>query len=281
MSMPRLSSLIAIALIGTQIFGPALLWAAEMIDSGRPESTHLLIVTGLRGGDIQTQPSSREVPNRSLRFRDNVAYGELLSIGQGTFAEILIGHQALVTAQGPTQFRITQQTDGQPIISLEKGELLVAVASSVTGHAGRVMLNTPHARLVTEGGLVRISTEAELKPASFGPQARPPHVFVTSHTLAGGFVLAAEDLPTEFFQVLDGSGKIVSMDASEPNVVLESGQGVRVVGGAVGTPSAQTASRQMGQRVTAVENHAYTPALGAQHLAEHQMQQAVALQQAY
>jgi len=146
------SGVVAVVIVATQILGPAGLWAAEVERGARVEAAQHIVVTGAAGGELHAQgPTAGESP-RTLRFRDRVTSGERLSIGPDTIAEVLIGHQALVTAQGPSTFRITQPTDGHPVISLETGELLVAVASNVSDEERDVTLETPTARLVTDGG---------------------------------------------------------------------------------------------------------------------------------
>ncbi|MBI4001483.1 MAG: hypothetical protein HY348_06840 [Nitrospira defluvii] len=278
MPMQRPSCLVAVVVVATHILGPAVLWAADLERGARVEAAQRLIITGTAGGDIQAQGTNSGEGLRMLRFRDRVASGELLSIGPDTIAEILIGHRALVTAQGPSTFRISQQTDGQPVISLEKGALLVAVASSVSGQGQDVMLETPNARLITDGGLIRASTEAGFKQAIPNPGIRQPQVVLASYTADD--LVAAAPSSTEIFQILEGSGTVTSSQARETSVALGSGQGVHVTNGTVGTPFVSAASTVRIQPVTAVSHHAQTPALGAQHLAEQQMQQAMALQQA-
>lgn len=279
MLMQRPSSLVAVAIVATQILGPAVLWAAELERGARVEAAQHIVVTGAAGGELHAQgPTAGESP-RTLRFRDRVTSGERLSIGPDTIAEVLIGHQALVTAQGPSTFRITQPTDGHPVISLEIGELLVAVASNVSGEERDVTLETPTARLVTDGGLIRASTEGGFKQTMPQPGPSQPQVVLASYPTPAQTLLAAAPSATEFFQIVEGRGTVTAAQATDTTVALESGQGVHITNGTVGTPFVPTASPGRVPSAPAVAQHANTPALGAQHLAELQMQQAVALQQ--
>ncbi len=275
----RPSGLLAVMVVATQILGPSVLWAAELERGARVEAAQHVVVTGAAGGELQAQgPNAGESP-RTLRFRDRVASGERLSIGPDTIAEVLVGHQALVTAQGPSTFRITQPTDGHPVISLEKGELLVAVASSASGDERDVTLETPTARLVTDGGLIRASTEGGFKQTMPPLSPRQLQVVLASYTMTAEPLLAAAPSTTEFFQIVEGRGTVTAAQATDTAVALESGQGVHITNGALDTPFVPPASTNRVPSAAAVAQHANTPALGAQHLAELQMQQAVALQQ--
>jgi len=273
------SGVVAVVIVATQILGPAGLWAAEVERGARVEAAQHIVVTGAAGGELHAQgPTAGESP-RTLRFRDRVTSGERLSIGPDTIAEVLIGHQALVTAQGPSTFRITQPTDGHPVISLETGELLVAVASNVSDEERDVTLETPTARLVTDGGLIRASTEGGFKQTMPQPGPSQPQVVLASYPTPAQPLLAAAPSTTEFFHIVEGRGTVTAGQASDTTVALESGQGVHITNGTVGTPFVPTASPGRVPSAPAVAQHANTPALGAQHLAELQMQQAVALQQ--
>lgn len=276
MLMHKPSGVVALAVVITQLLGPGFVWAVENDRGVRLEAAQHLTVTGTRGGDVLARRAESSDPARVLHFRDRVGSGDLLSIGSDTSAEILIGTQALVTAHGPAQFRIASDNAGHPLISLMQGDLLVAIASSPPDIDRAVEIETPHAHLSTPGGLILVTTETGQR-ADAPSVSRHPQVLLASYTAPP--LMAANGSSTELIQILEGSGTLRPSDVGATPVALEAGQGVQVTNGALGTPFVPAASPTATQPVMAVSQHARTPTVGAQYLAETQMAQAAALQQ--
>src|SRR5215475_10554532 len=107
------SAAVALFVIATQVLGPAAVWAAETQRDVLLEPGRRLAVTGLHGDELKAAGAEGGSAPRTLRFAETVAYGDTLTVGRGTTAEVLIGNRALVTVQGPATFRITEDRESR------------------------------------------------------------------------------------------------------------------------------------------------------------------------
>lgn len=260
------SPLIALALIGTQLLGPAALWAMEQRGI-RVDASKQLIVTGLAGGEVTAGANGER---RTLLFRDTVQPGEQLIVPAQATVEVLIGIRALLAAHGPARIIISEDVPGQIIVKLDQGELTLAVAGTVLTPGQAVTIQTPIARTVVRSGIVKTTIESNgsrVSSLSEEPQGNLHRVSFNAQVAA-----VAKSNLVETIQSFEGSSDVQAMEGGGGGATLKAGDSVQVLGGKIikGTPI-ETNTRIEPTLLAAIEGHANTPAGGTENLIAAQM----------
>lgn len=274
MNMHRPSCLVAVVLIAIQLFGPATLWALEEQRGVRIEANRRVVVSGLTGGELTATTAQRTAP---VQFSEAVGFGDALRTGAGTTAEVLVNHQAVVTMLGESQVRLEQE-GANTIVYLTKGDVLLSVAASRLSEGQAVIIETPTARVRTTGGVLRARVGAA--PRQAGPVVPPldarPHLV----SFSAATPVATGPVGGESFEVLEGTMHVAASTPGAKPITVPAGQGIQSAGGVLGMPSPLTTGSGSPTPVLGVAQHGSTPARGLEFVAQQQMTQVGALQQA-
>jgi hypothetical protein len=269
------SPLIALALIGTQLLGPAALWAMEQRGI-RVEASKQLIVTGLAGGEVTAGAKGER---RALRFRDTIQPGEQLTVPAQATAEVLIGIRALLAAHGPARVVISEDVPGQTTVQLDQGELTLAVAGTVLTPGQAVTIQTPVARTVVRSGIVK--TKIETNGNRVSSLSEEPHGNLHRVSFNAQVAAVTESNLVETIQTFEGSSDVRATVGSGGGATLKAGDSVQVMNGKIITGiQIQANTRIEPTLLAATGGHANTPAGGTENLIASQMALAGGLGQA-
>lgn len=264
------SPVIALAVIGTQLLGPAVLWAADQ-RGVRIEATRRVVVSALSGDQLSLQNSGG---TKTLQFRESVAAGDRLTTGDRTMAEVLFGTRAVVTVGQGTSVQFTTVTPEQTTIQVSKGTVRVAAAASALGEQGLVTVQTPTGQVQTRGGIVRVLVDAPVRAAEQTPtgEARPYLASYSPTTL-----LAAVNTRGDVIQVEEGTAEILGAGPGAKAVTVQAGQAVGVQAGQAGPIVGITTQDTLRPGVVATAGHRSTPKEGMDNLVALQVDQATQL----
>jgi hypothetical protein len=264
------SPVIALAVIGTQLLGPAVLWAADQ-RGVRIEATRRVVVSALSGDQLTLQNGGG---TKTLQFREGVAAGDRLTTGDRTMAEVLLGTRAVVTVGQGTSVQFTTVTPEQTTIQVSKGTVRVAAAASALGEQGLVTVQTPTGQVQTRGGIVRVLVDAPVRAADQIPtgEARPYLASYSPTTL-----LAAVNTRGDVIQVEEGTAEVLGAVPGAKAVTVQAGQAVGVQAGQAGPIAGITTQDNLKSGVVATVGHRSTPKEGMDNLVALQMDQATQL----
>jgi hypothetical protein len=263
------SPLLAFALVATQLFGPAVLWAAEQRGI-RLDETRRVVVAAISGDQLTAQNSDG---SNVLHFRDAVNVGDQMATGSSTTAEVLIGHRAVVLLDHDTAAQLITVNDEQTTVQVTKGLVRVAAAASALGKQGMITVQTPTGQVQTRGGIVRVLVEPPVGVAMHRPiGAAQPYLasYESSPTVA------ALTPRSELIQVEEGTAEIlVGVDGKA--MTVPAGQAVTIQSGQAGAISKFVNQDGLRPGVLAIAGHSQTPKEGRDNLVAVQVAQATAL----
>ena len=269
MNLQRPSCAVVVALIATQVLGPAVLWAADQ-RGVQIEANRRVVAASLSGDQLTVQNSDG---SKVLHFRDAVNVGDQITTGNHTVADVLIGNRAVVTLGPGTAAQFMTVSDEQTTIQVSQGLVRVVAAASALGKQGMVTVQTPTGQVQTRGGIVRVLVDAPIGVAEHAPagEARPYRA-----SYSPSITVAALTPSRATIQVEEGSAEILA-GAGGKTMTLQAGQAVTIQSGQVGAISKFV--NQAGGRVgvLATAGHSQTPKEGRDHLVALQVEQATAL----
>ena len=267
MNLQRPSCAVVVALIATQVLGPAMLWAADQ-RSIQIEETRRVVVAALSGEQLTIQNNG---DNKSLHFREAVNVGDQLATGHDTRAEVLVGNRAVVLLDHDTTAQFTTVSDEQTTIQVSHGLVRIAAASSALGKQGMVTVQTPTGQVQTRGGIIRVLVDQPAGAAEHTPigEAKPYRASYSSST-----VVAAITPRSELIQVEEGSAEVL-VDGKA--MTVPAGQAVTIQSGQSGAISKIDNHGGLRADVLATAGHSQTPKEGRDHLVALQVEQATAL----
>jgi hypothetical protein len=273
MSTSSGSRVLASLVIAMQICGPGLLWALEQ-RGVEVRRTNRAVVSGLRGSDLTVRTGDTTKP---VRFSEPIAFGEPLQTARDSAAEVLINNQAVVTVLSESDVAL-EERDGNTVVHLNKGSVLVSAAASALREGQLVIVETPGVQLATRGGRLKATVGVESQRTEISPSSvREARAYRVAQTPVRPMQAPATRPPIRF-EVYEGQGQI---SAGAAPLVLDAGQAVQVVEGSVSpAPGAEQAAPGSGPLLLAATQHASTPQTGLDLVSQRQMQQVSALQQA-
>lgn len=258
------SPALAVAMVATQLLGPAALWAAEQ-RGVRVDANRQIIVSALRGNQLTAE-------TKVLQFREAVAEGARVTTGAGTTAELLIGNRVVVTLSNGTTALVRAVSADQTTIQVTKGMVRVAAAASALGPQGVVTVQTPSGQIQTRGGIVRVLVET-LAPKTGQIPIGDARAYRMAN--APGPMAAAESERGEIIQVEEGVVEIVGTKGKA--VTAGVGQSVTLQDGEAGNIAGLVTQGSVRPRVMATAEHTQTPKEGRDYLVALQVDQATKL----
>jgi hypothetical protein len=270
MNIQRPSCALAVALIATQILGPALLWAADQRGI-RVEENRRVLIAAISGEQLMLHNGG---DSKALHFREAVNAGDQIVTGDRTVAEVLIGNRAVVTLGQGTTARFTAVSETQTTVQVQKGSVRVAASAVALGGQGKITVQTPTGQVQTRGGIIRVVVDAPIGSAEQLPigAAKPYRASYSPNTL-----VAAVNTRGDIIQVEEGTAEVSGAGPGGGTLTVRSGQAVTMQSGQVGSISGL--ANQAGLRVglLASAGHSKTPKEGLDNLVALQVDQATAL----
>jgi|CXWL01.1.fsa_nt_gi hypothetical protein len=270
MNIQRPSCALVVALIATQVLGPALLWAADQRGI-RVEANRRVLIAAISGEQLRMQNGG---DSKAMHFRDAVNPGDQIVTGDRTVAEVLIGNRAVVTLGQSTTAQFTAVSDEQAAVQVKKGIVRVAASAVALGAQGKITIQTPTGQVQTRGGIIRVLVDAPVGSAEHTPvgEARPYRASYSPNTM-----IAAANTRGDIIQVEEGTAEISGAGPGGRTLTVKSGQAVTMQSGQVG--SIPGLANQAGLRVgvLASAGHSKTPKEGLENLVAVQVNQATAL----
>ena len=273
MNIQRPSCAVIVALIATQVLGPALLWAADQ-QGIQIEETRRVVVAALSGDQLTVQNSKG---TRALHFRDVVSVGDQITTGDRTVADMLVGNRAVVTLGQSTVAQFTTVNDEQTTIQVSRGTMRLAAAASALGMQGMITVQTPMGPVQTHGGIIRVLVDAPTGSAEHTPagEARSYRAAYAPNTM-----VAAVNIRGGIIQVEEGTAEIPGAGPGGGTLTVKSGQSVTMRSGQAGSMSGLVSQGGMRAGVLASAGHSSTPKEGLDNLVALQVDQATALRNA-
>ena len=265
--------LLAVTLVVLQLVGPGLIWAMDQRGvEVRPAAR--VVVSGLSGGELTaTSPEG----TKTVQFNEAVGFGDQLQTQSSATAEVLINNQAVVTMLGDSDASLTE-VNGDTVVHLSKGSVLVSAAASALGESRSVIIETPSAQIRTRGGRLKATVGTAPGQARIIQPSMEARAYLTSLSVRP---VASEPALSERFEVYEGTVQVGARTAGATPLLVEPGQSIQAVGGTLGTPTGiERAATGNGPVLLASAQHAGTPQTGLELVSQRQMQQVGALQQA-
>jgi hypothetical protein len=233
------------------------------------------VVSAVSGGELLATSSDGTQP---VPFGHPVRLGDALQTPSHTSADVLMSNQAVVTLLEASEARLEQQ-DGNSIVHLAKGSVLVSVAASTLRGDEAVIVHTPDTQIVMKGGMLKATVGSDARSTTIQPPSAA-HVYLTGgpvgRPVQNGMALQ------ERIEVFEGAVQVGPLGGGAASQFVESGQAVQITGGVMGNPTGLERAANGGapRLVLASAGHAGTPSKGLDFVAQRQMQQVGALQQA-
>ena len=269
MNFYRPSCVMAVALMATQVLGPAVLWAADQRGI-RIEANRRVVVAALSGEQLTVQHNG---DSTALHFRDAVNAGDHITTGDRTVADVLIGNRAVVTLGQGTAAQLITVDDEQATLQISHGLVRVAAAPSVLGTQGRITIQTPTGQVQTRGGIIRVLVDQPAGVAEYAPIGESK-LYLASYS--SSTVVAAVTPRTETIQVEEGSAEILA-GAEGKAVTVPAGQTVTIQSGQAGPLAKWMSQDRVYTGILATAGHSQTPKEGVDNLVGRQVAQATAL----
>lgn len=270
MNIQRPSCALVAALIATQVFGPAVLWAADQRGI-RVEANRRVLIAAISGEQLMAQSGG---DSKALHFRDAVNVGDQIATGDRTVADVLIGNRAVVTLGQSTTAQFTAVSEDQMILQVKKGIVRVAASAVALGAQGKITIQTPTGQVQTRGGIIRVTVDAPVGSAEHMPigEARPYLASYSPNT-----IVAAVNTRGEIIQVEEGTAEIPGAGPGGGALTVKSGQAVTLQSGQAGPIAGLVNQGSMRAGVLASAGHNSTPKEGLDNLVALQVDQATAL----
>lgn len=256
-------------LLGTQVGGPATLWAVEQRGI-RIEANRQIIVSALSGDQLTIQTSRGA---QSAKFGTVVQVGERVETGARTVAEVLLSDRTVMTLDPETMAQVLVMSADEITIQVAKGTVRVAAAPSAVGPQGVVRVQTPTSQVQTRGGIVRVAVEAPVSKAE--QRATGAQVYPTSYRPEGQ--IAATPTSSELIHVEEGTAEIPGAGPASGSLTLQAGQRVLVQAGRAGAVAKTETLGTGTTRILATTSHTQTPKEGRDYLVALQVNQATQL----
>ncbi len=272
MTVSHFSRVLAVTLVWLQLLGPGLVWALEQ-RGVEVRRANRAVVSALRGSALTV--TTGETTN-AVRFSEPIPFDVPVQTARDSSAEVLINNQAVVTMLSESDVTL-EERDGNTVVHLNRGSVLVSAAASALREGQTVIVETPGAQLATRGGLLK---------ATVGPGPRQTEMIHESEARAYLVSYSVRPIQTEItlnerFEVYEGTSTVGARTAGATPLVMTPGQSVQLTGGTFGTPSGiEQATSGNGPVLLATTQHAGTPQTGIDLVSQRQMQQVSALQQA-
>ena len=258
--------------IAVSILCPVPGWTADSQRGIKVEADRPLVLSG-RQGEVRSDSPSDQPTERGLQFGETLRFGEQIRTGPQSRAEILIGHQEVVTLEEKSSVRITtDETNGSPVIDIQNGTVRLAVAASQLAAQEQVSLRTPFTRAVTRGGVFRVT---------MGGEARRAEVPLGGDKAS--VILAAYSSPTAKAEIQDSAVRyqveegLLMVEINGQSVQVKAGETVEVSSGQIGVPFATPDGLRGQYPLTALAHHQDTPKSGLAYLASQELKQAEVL----
>jgi len=270
MNIQRPSCALVVALIATQVLGPAVLWAADQRGI-RVEANRRVLIAAISGEQLMVQSSGN---TKALHFRDAVNAGDQIATGDRTVAEVLIGNRAVVTLGQGTTAQFTAVSEEQATVQVKKGIVRVAASAEALGAQGKITIQTPTGQVQTRGGIIRVMVDAPIGSAEQPPagEARPYRAAYSPNTM-----IAAVNTRGEIIQVEEGTAEIPGAGPGGGTLTVKSGQSVTMRSGQAGAIAGLVNQDSLRTGVVAAAGHSNTPKEGLDNLVALQVDQATAL----
>lgn len=247
-------------------------WSADPQRGIKVEADRLLVLSGLQGNVRSGSPSDRPT-GRGLQFGENLLFGDQIFTGPQSRAEILIGHQEVVTMEEESSVRITtDETNGTPIIDIQNGIVRLAVAGSQLAPHEQMSVRTPFSRAVTRGGVFRVTMGGDVRRAEVPSGGEESAVILASYTTPTA--RAEIQGSTVMYQVEEG---MLTVEVNGQSVQVKAGESVEVSSRQTGVPFATPEGLRGQYSLTALAHHQNTPKPGLAYLASQELRQAEVL----
>jgi hypothetical protein len=270
MNIQRPSCALVVALIATQVLGPAMLWAADQRGI-RVEANRRVVISAVSGEQLMVQSGG---DTKVLHFRDAVNPGDQIATGDRTVAEVLIGNRAVVTLGQSTTAQVIAVSETQTTVQIQKGSVRVAASAMALGGQGKITVQTPTGQVQTRGGIIRVMVDAPMGSAEQLPigAAKPYRASYSPNTL-----VAAANTRGDIIQVEEGTAEIPGAGPGGGTLTVKSGQSATMQSGQVGSISGLVNQAGLRVGVLASAGHSKTPKEGLENLVALQITQATAL----
>ncbi len=270
MNIQRPSCALAVALIATQVLGPAVLWAADQRGI-RVEENRRILIAAISGEQLMLHNGG---DSKALHFREAVNAGDQIVTGDRTVAEVLIGNRAVVTLGQGTTAQVIAVSENQTTIQVKKGSVRVAASAMALGGQGKITVQTPTGQVQTRGGIIRVMVDAPMGSAEQLPigAAKPYRASYSPNTL-----VAAVNTRGDIIQVEEGTAEIPGAGPGGGTLTVRSGQAVTLQSGQAGSMSGLVNRDGMRAGILATAGHSKTPKEGLDNLVALQVEQATAL----
>ena len=270
MNLYRPSCAVVVALIATQVLGPAVLWAADQRGI-RVEANRRVVVAAISGEQLVVKGDGE---TKALHFHDVLNAGDQLTTGDRTVAEVLIGNRAVVTLGQGTTVQLTALSQEQTTVQVKKGIVRVAASAEALGEQGKITIQTATGLVQTRGGILRVMVDTPIGSAEYTPigEARPYRASYAPNTM-----VAAVSGRGDIIQVEEGAAEIPGAGPGGKTLTVKSGQSVTMQSGQARSISGLVSQGGMRAGVLASAGHNSTPKEGVDNLVALQVNQATAL----
>ncbi len=273
-SPPLTSPFLFVPILVGLLMYPGTSWPAEKERGIRTEADRQMILVGLKG-QLQTVSSTGVQQEGTLNFGDILPYEDRIQTGSGSRAEILIGQQEVVTLEEVTSARLYPPINGTSSIVLEKGAVRVAVATGNLGPHERVRLQSGDTIAHSKGGVFHVSRdEKEVNIVQFLTESQSAKKILIEYEYPPREILAKATETVVEFVVEEGT---LTLTGNTQSVLVNAGQSVKIVNGAIETPKASPNTPRTLRPLTVVNKHQQTPIAGVEFLATQEIRQAEVL----
>ncbi len=266
-------------LVALQIVGPS--WMVAFSSSevlAQDISDVKTIIAGLRGV-VTVTPATNNRPGYAPKYRSLLESGDVIATEEESVAELLLGNQGIVTLQEYSEAVLEQQTHDDLAVMLNVGAAEWSQPLKGTSSIP-LALSTPNVRARTRGGLVTVQVQPTLGNTAIQNSPQQPFVVRTSllaQSSTGGNVALLET-----FCVKEGSLQLEYPGVQSGVLEQKEVPAGQCAGFLNGTLQAMGDQHQIDdwRAVCSVVEHCEIPESAKKQIAEKQMKQALALEEA-
>jgi len=256
-------------LIMITILCPELGWPADPERGIKVKADRSLVLSGLQG-EVRSGSQSDQPTERGIQFGEPLRFGDQILTKLQSRAEILIGHQGVVTMEEESSVRITtDETNGSPVIDMQNGAIRLAVAASQLAAHEQVSVRISDTRAITRGGVFRVTMGGEARRGEVPSRGDESGVVLASY--ATPIVRAEYQDSLVRYQVEEG---LLTVEVNGQSIQVKAGESVEVGSGQIGVPFSTPDGLHGQYPLTALVHHQDTPKTGLAYLTSQELKQA-------
>ncbi len=238
------------------------------------------LIAGLKG-EVTVTPFQKGGEGYVPKFRSELYEGDLITTGEESVVEVLAPDQGLITLQELSEATVDPPKEGQLHVTMNVGAAEISSFSKGAEGSSALIVQTPYTKARAMGALVTVEVQTTVEGTVYRPGSHSPFPYLVRAKFPAQTHTPANLRTLERYCVLEGQLDIQhqTTNKEEVHLILKEGQCSRFADG-VKLPTGETSAIIDWRSICAVGHHCDIPENADELIAEKQMKQALALEQA-